>query len=96
MSISDLDIDRVAVKKNDKKLKHKMIPVDRLIRYNFLEIIIRLTQRKFIYNKICSNFQEAITLLVSDFLKPYFGLLDPCIWRKNKLWNEHCDLALKS
>jgi len=40
--ISDLDLERVAVKWDSKK-NHKMIPPDRLIRYNFLEIFIRMS-----------------------------------------------------
>ena len=34
---TDLDIGKTAVKSADSKLKNKLIPVERLIRYNFLE-----------------------------------------------------------
>jgi len=42
--IADLDLARIAVKAGDLKLSHKMIPPDRMIRYNFLEAFIRLSE----------------------------------------------------
>ena len=42
MKLPDLDIERVAVKSGDKKIKNPNIPPDKLIRYNFLEVWIRL------------------------------------------------------
>ncbi len=38
----DLDLARVAVKAQDRNSKNKNVPTDRLVRYNFLEVFIRL------------------------------------------------------
>ena len=48
MKLPDLDIERVAVKSGDKKVKNANIPPDKMIRYNFLEIWIRLASQKYI------------------------------------------------
>jgi len=42
MKISYIDLCRVAVKANDSKARLKLIPVDRIVRHNFLEAILRL------------------------------------------------------
>jgi len=42
MKMSYLDLCRVAAKANDGKARHKMIPSDRIVRHNFLEIALRL------------------------------------------------------
>ena len=46
MKITDLDLGRVAAKASDKGIKNPNIPIssDKLIRYNFLEVCIRLAQ----------------------------------------------------
>ena len=44
LKLSDLDIGIIAVKAADSKKANKLIPVDQLIRYNFVEIIIRLAE----------------------------------------------------
>ena len=43
VAIKDLDLAKAAVKGKDlKKSSSSMIPADKLIRYNFLEIFVRL------------------------------------------------------
>mmetsp|Transcript_15557 Transcript_15557/g.23863 ORF Transcript_15557/g.23863 Transcript_15557/m.23863 type:complete len:159 (-) Transcript_15557:167-643(-) len=39
--------------------------------------------------------EEAVTLMVANYLKPYFSQYDSHIWRKGSLWNEECDLSIK-
>lgn len=72
-----------------------MIPADRLIRYNFLEIFVRIAKQKFIDSKVCTTYASACQKMFDDYLIPSFSNLDSHIWRKKQLWNEHNDLALK-
>ena len=45
VGIKDLDLAKAAVKGKDlKKSGNKMIPADRLIRYNFMEIFVRIAK----------------------------------------------------
>ena len=72
-----------------------MIPTNNLIRYNFLEIFVRLAKQKFIQSKLADNFIDAINMLFDDYLLQHFKQYDSHFWRKNKLWVEDCDLAIK-
>jgi hypothetical protein len=67
-----LDLARVAVKANDKKKRHDMIPPDRLIRYNFLEAFIRIIEQKFIKSGIFTKYSEAVEALFEDYLSKSF------------------------
>jgi len=60
VTITDLDIHIDTVKAHDKKLGHQRIPGDAIIRYNFLELIIRITNSKYLKSNICSTWEEAI------------------------------------
>lgn len=97
LGIKDLDLSKAAVKGKDikKSAKNKMIPSDRLIRYNFLEILVRISKQKFIDSKICSNYRDALARLFEEYMWPFYSHYDSHIWRKNELWTEQCDLAIK-
>lgn len=96
VGIKELDLSKAAVKGKDlKKSVNKMIPADRLIRYNFLEFFIRISKVKYIDTKQCIHFDEACLRLLEDYFVPYFSNLDNHIWRKNELWNEKNDKVLK-
>ena len=97
LKLADIDLGKEAVKAADKKKKPKNIlcPVDRIIRYNFLEIHIRLAEQKFIKSKLCENFLEAMKIYIGDYCAASFKSVDAHVWRKRVLWQEDCDLALK-
>ena len=94
LKLSDLDIGYIAVKAADMKKANKLVPADQLIRYNFLEIQIRLADQKHIKNGSCKTFLEALQLWIAQ-LSPSFTSTDSHIWRKQELWQEDNDLALK-
>jgi hypothetical protein len=52
--------------------KNILIPPTQLIRYNFLELFIRIADRKYIKKNICNNFSEAIEMLIENYLSVYF------------------------
>jgi hypothetical protein len=63
INLSDLDIARVSVKSSDKNSKNSNIPQDKLIRYNFLEVFVRLAIQKYMKMGDCTNFPETIERL---------------------------------
>ena len=48
LKITDLDIAYIQVKAADAKKQNKLVPADQLVRHNFLEIMIRIADQKFI------------------------------------------------
>ena len=59
LNSSDIDISFVAVKW-DRGSKNKLIPEKQMIRYNFLEVHLRLCETKFIKKQTCSTYDEAL------------------------------------
>lgn len=94
----DIGIARTAVKW-DSRSNNKLIPGERLIRYNFLEAMIRIADHKFIRSKYVQSAAktvlEAVQWLIEDFTNPNYGPLNANIWRQKVLWQEDCDLAVK-
>lgn len=74
-----------------------MIPVNELIRYNFLEATIRLIETKYIKSKESKlkTYAEGAKDLFENYLIKAYRPTDSHIWRKNVLWKEENDLAMK-
>ena len=94
LRLTDLDIGYIAVKAADMKKANKLVPADQLIRYNFLEIQIRLADQKYLKSGACKTFLDALGLWMNQ-LRPSFASTDSHIWRKEELWRDEVDLALK-
>jgi len=60
-----------------------------------MEVFVRLGSTKFIKSGICTNFYDATYKLFNDFLDMHFKKYDSHIFRKDKLWNEDCDLSFR-
>lgn len=75
LKLADLDIGYIAVKAADMKRASKLVPADQLIRYNFLEIQIRLADQKYIKQGEAKGFLEALQLWFAQ-LTPVFATTD--------------------
>ena len=89
----DLDLARVAVKAQDRTSRNKNVPTDRLVRYNFLEVFIRLAGQK--YDIKVTPWDEIIRNLSEEYLQKHLWHYDCHLWRKKFFWREECDLAIK-
>lgn len=70
LRIADMNINFIAVNsKQDKKCKN--IPANSLIRYQYIEILIRNSKDKYMSPGICDNWADAVKKIV-DYLLPYF------------------------
>jgi hypothetical protein len=85
LNSADIGIAFISVKAADAKLKTKLIPQDQLIRYNFLEVFVRLAAQKFVKSGICSTYSEALDRLFDEYLRPVFVTTDSNVWRRNVL-----------
>eukprot|EP00347_Sterkiella_histriomuscorum_P005610 403355936 len=94
LKLSDLDLEFVATKSGPKKSNPRN-PERQLIRYQFMEVFVRLAGTKFIKSGICTSFYDAVVKIFNDFLDGQFKKFDSDIFRKQKLWNEECDLSFK-
>lgn len=66
-----------------------------MIRYQFLEIFVRLALDKYLKSKIVETCDEAVVRVMEENVLPYFSKFNSMDFRKNKLWNEPCDIILK-
>jgi len=86
LKISDLDLGFIAVKAADMTVQSKLVPMKELIRYNFLEVQIRLAQQKYIKSGLFTTYHEALKSMLSTYIIPQFKSTDSHIWRKTVLW----------
>ena len=64
-----------------------------LVRYEFMEVLSRIAQRKYKKEELKSS--EKIEKLLMSHIIPNSQNFDPNLWRTKYLWNEECDLTLK-
>ena len=92
------DFDRVFIgtyTRTDKERNHRN-PDRALVRYQFLEGLVRMADQKFIGNGLAPNFPEAIKMLMNENVKPCISKFDHQKWRVERYWNEEVDAVIKS
>lgn len=72
LKISDLDLGFIASKAADMQVKSKIVPMKELIRYNFLEVHIRLAQQKYIKSGLYKSYHEAFKSMMQTYIIPQF------------------------
>ena len=107
LKLTDLDLDFVQSNTPLIKTINPRNPDRYLIRFNYLELIVRLALRKYyssIYTYIFNNiyieangvgYSDAVRILIDNEFLPAFAHVDCHEWRKNKLWIEENDSILK-
>lgn len=91
--LSDLDLEFVAT--NAGVARYKFNPDRQICRHEFMEIFVRIAITKYFKNNLTETIPEAVELLYEQNLKPLLSQFDCHKWRREKLWNEACDLAYK-
>ncbi|CAD8184428.1 unnamed protein product [Paramecium pentaurelia] len=66
-----------------------------MVRFQFLEMWIRIAEDKYIRNGIAKSFEEALKWLWEDHLKEEFNKYNSQTFRDSRYWNEQCDLCMK-
>ena len=67
-----------------------------LCRFEFLEIIVRIAQDRYVRNKVCPNIIEAIVRLFSEHLQVVLEKYDTCDWRNTMFMTEEIDYLLRA
>ena len=90
--LSDIDFEFIVTKSGSKK--NDMDPERWLIRYQFMEIFVRIALHKYHKSKLVESQYEAVEMLWNDHLLPFFSKYDCHKWRLDNLWNNECDDVL--
>ena len=67
-----------------------------LNRHKFLEMIFRIAKKKYMPNKICSTYAEAVQKLLNDHFIPHMLREYVNIWRSTRYWTEKTDNIYQS
>ncbi|CAI2363827.1 unnamed protein product [Moneuplotes crassus] len=92
MKLSDIDFEFIVTKSGHKK--SEMNPERWLVRYQFMEIFVRIALHKYYKSKLVETPFEAIYNLWTLHLIPIFKKFDCHKWRLENLWNVECDEVL--
>jgi NLR family CARD domain-containing protein 3 len=76
IKISDIDLEFIATKAAGQHFKTKTNPDRQLIRYQFLEIFVRLALDKYYKTGVCRAYDDAIIKMFDENLLPYLKRFD--------------------
>lgn len=100
LRLKDADLKWVATLTDPNMAKNSRNPEKALIRYQFLEIWVRLAEQKYITSGSITSYSEAVDKMLNDHVLPYITLNDATYnaqkWRESRYWNEECDTVYKS
>lgn len=94
MKLADLDIEFKKVNYTQEKFK-----VDShiyIVRYEFLEMMIRVSALYFLRNKKAATYTESAKLFIETFAMPCFSKYDSKPFRRKLYWKEENDYFYKS
>ena len=92
------DIDLEIISTNAGGRPDRLNPQNQLIRHQFMEVWIRLCLQKYVKSQYAGpglSMAASMEMMFNDFLYPVFKNYDSHAWRKNNLWVEEVDYALK-
>jgi NLR family CARD domain-containing protein 3 len=89
MKLSDIDFEFIVTKSGYQKTE--MNPERWLVRYQFMEIFVRIALHKYHKSKIVDSQYEAVEKLMNEHLIPVFSKFDCHKWRLENLWNVEWD-----
>ena len=77
------------------ELKSKTNPEKALIRFQFMEVLARIAERKYIESGVTKSHFEACKRLFGDHVEKVICRFDAHLWR-DRYWNEPCDQIYKA
>lgn len=66
LKLSDVDLKFVVTKTSSRYKRNPRNPEKGIIRYQFMEILVRLCEDKYIRHKITNKYSDALNLLLND------------------------------
>ena len=77
-SLADLDFINTHCKGDKTNFRN---PKNQIVRYQLLEILVRIAKRKFMDPGQVKIWKEAVTLLLENHMKQLFNKHDQNVWR---------------
>eukprot|EP00347_Sterkiella_histriomuscorum_P020671 403336916 len=94
--LNQSDADRYFITVNSNK-RGPLIPANALVRFQFVEILLRLAIKKFFESQLAQTESQAFQLLIDNHIIPATShIIKSQEWRKTILWNEQVDNILKA
>ena len=88
LKLSDIDLEFISTKAGIKE-KHEFLPERQLVRFQFLELLVRIAIVKYYKSKIIKTFSKGIITCFERHFCTYFSSFDSRSWRLEKLWTEN-------
>ena len=100
MRLKDADLKFIATITDPTQSKNLRNPEKSLVRYQFLEVWVRMAEQKYITSGNITSYAEAVEKILEEHLLPFITSNDTLYnaqkWREDRYWNEECDTVLKS
>ena len=93
LKLADIDFEFIVTKAGNKK--KALNPERWLIRYQFMEVFVRLALHMYYKPKIVKTQSESIVKLMDESIMPFFSKFDCHKWRIENLWNLECEEVLQ-
>eukprot|EP00347_Sterkiella_histriomuscorum_P017828 403347825 len=92
IKLSDVDLEFISTNAGNKN--QRLNPDRALVRYQLMEICVRIAIFKY-YKKVVNSTFEAVKMLFEQQVFPFISKFDSHDWRLKRLWNEECDMVYK-
>ena len=96
MKLSDFDRIFIATYTRTDKERNPRNPDRAVVRYQFMEGLVRMCDQKYLGNGVANNFTEAMKMLLDESVRPFVSKFDHSKWRNERFWNEDVDCIVKS
>lgn len=97
IGMADVEIKYVAAISDPSFKGNPRNPDRGLVRHQFMEVIVRLAEEKFVKSKVCESYFEAVKKIIEEhFIEKFkrsFHFINT--WREKYYWIEECDIVLK-
>jgi hypothetical protein len=93
--LADLDLNLKAAGYSDEK-SNPLNPPNALVRFKFMEMLVRIAKDKYTRNKITLDIGEAVQKLLAENVNPMTAKFNHMIWRQERYLCEEVDLVYKA
>ena len=84
-SVNLATVDRAFIAAN-LKIRETEAPSNGLKRFEFLEILVRMANAKYLETKICKTFADSTEKLITECVLPHYKPQPWQEWREKELW----------
>lgn len=93
--LADLDLNLKGAGYSEEK-NNPLNPPNALVRFKFMEMLVRIAKDKYVRNKITTDMGEAVQKLVNEHVNPAVAKYHHQMWRDQRYLCEEVDLVYKA